>query len=384
MTTLFDYLSWRGDLPLSADPFHEVDGVILARFTYMPFHRVLRWDSLTPTTVEAVCRTLLALPDIETAVRRRGDTDLLRALVESPRYKGMELTAYADRLDAESQTQFSAITVKLEEGHYCVAYRGTDNTLIGWKEDFNMSFLSAVPAQTRAVSYATEMASLCPALPLRIGGHSKGGNLAAWAAIYLPAELQKDRLLSAYNNDGPGFSHDMVDSEAYRRVADNYPTADAVFAGEMDRQRALEAAGDTNLDELCEPTAKMTAAMLSLLSEEPGERRVLERLGYLLGRYIYMADALDDWEKDKKHGDFNPFLQCEDEPEALKRHARASLLLTIGEMGAALDLLELRHFGPILENIIRLGLPQTVEELQLPPKQRRKREKLQIPTRCWE
>ena len=141
MTTLFDYLSWRGDLPLSADPFHEVDGVILARFTYMPFHRVLRRDSLTPTTVEAVCRALLALPDIETAVRRRGDTDLLRALVESPRYKGMELTAYADRLDAESQTQFSAITVKLEEGHYCVAYRGTDNTLIGWKEDFNMGFV---------------------------------------------------------------------------------------------------------------------------------------------------------------------------------------------------------------------------------------------------
>ena len=126
----------------------------------------------------------------------------------------------------------------------------------------------------------------------------------------------------------------------YRRVAEKNPTVDAVFAGEMDRQRALEAAGDTNLDELCEPTAKMTAAMLSLLSEEPGERRVLERLGYLLGRYIYMADALDDWEKDKKHGDFNPFLQCEDEPEALKRHARASLLLTIGEMGAALDLLE--------------------------------------------
>lgn len=60
MTTLFDYLLWRGDLPLSADPFHEVDGVILARFTYMPFHRVLRRDSLTPTTVEAVCRALLA------------------------------------------------------------------------------------------------------------------------------------------------------------------------------------------------------------------------------------------------------------------------------------------------------------------------------------
>ena len=88
-----------------------------------------------------------------------------------------------------------------------------------------------------------------------------------------------------------------------------------------------------------------------------------------------MADALDDWEKDRKNGNFNPFLRLEGEPEALKRRAKTSLLLTIGEMGATLDLLELRCFQPILENIIRLGLPQTVEELQLSPKQRRKREK---------
>ena len=77
-----------GRLPPSADPFHEVDGVILARFTYMPFHRVLRRDSLTPTTVEAVCRALLALPDIETAVRRRGDTDLLRLLLNPRGIRG--------------------------------------------------------------------------------------------------------------------------------------------------------------------------------------------------------------------------------------------------------------------------------------------------------
>ena len=87
MTTLFDYLSWRGDLPLSADPFHEVDGVILARFTYMPFHRVLRRDSLTPTTVEAVCRALLALPDIETAVRR----GFLRGGDPGPHRSGLQL-----------------------------------------------------------------------------------------------------------------------------------------------------------------------------------------------------------------------------------------------------------------------------------------------------
>ena len=100
---------------------------------------------------------------------------------------------------------------------------GTDTSLVGWKEDFNMSYLSAVPAQIRAAAYTEEIAAACPDRGLRIGGHSKGGNLAAWAAIHIPAPLQ-DRLLAAYNNDGPGFSHDMVDSAAYRRVADKLHT----------------------------------------------------------------------------------------------------------------------------------------------------------------
>ena len=222
MTTLFDYLSWRGDLPLSADPFHEVDGVILARFTYMPFHRVLQRDSLTPTTVEAVCRALLALPDIETAVRRRGDTDLLRALVESPRYKGMELTAYADRLDAESQTQFSAITVKLEEGHYCVAYRGTDNTLIGWKEDFNMGFVCPVPGQKLAVDYLQKAARRLPGR-LTVCGHSKGGNFAVYAAAFCGEEIQ-DRIEAVYNYDGPGFDSKVLSEPGYQRICKKIQT----------------------------------------------------------------------------------------------------------------------------------------------------------------
>ena len=153
MTTLFDYLLWRGDLPLEADPLNEVDGVILARLSYMPFERILERESTQPITVEETARRLLALPDIETAVRRRGDTDLLRALAESPRFGGMTLSAYADRLDAESQTQFSAITVALEPEHTAVIYRGTDNTLIGWKEDFNMGFVCPVPGQLLAVDY---------------------------------------------------------------------------------------------------------------------------------------------------------------------------------------------------------------------------------------
>lgn len=87
-----------------------------------------------------------------------------------------------------------------------------------------MSFLSAVPAQERAAAYVVEMAATCPERPLRIGGHSKGGNLAAWAALHIPEALQERRLLAAYNNDGPGFARDMLQTPEYRRVADKLHT----------------------------------------------------------------------------------------------------------------------------------------------------------------
>ena len=104
------------------------------------------------------------------------------------RVKEKELTAYADRLDAESQTQFSAIMVKLEEDHYCVAYRGTDNTLIGWKEDFNMGFVCPVPGQKLAVDYLQKAARRLPGR-LTVCGHSKGGNFAVYAAAFCGEEI---------------------------------------------------------------------------------------------------------------------------------------------------------------------------------------------------
>lgn len=222
MTTLFDYLQWRGDLSLAADPLNEVDGVILARLSYMPFDRVLERDSLTPVTVEQVCRSLLALPDIETAVRRRGDTDLLRALLHSRRYQGMELTAYADRLDAESQTQFSAITIKLEPEHTAIIYRGTDNTLIGWKEDFNMGFVCPVPGQLLAVDYLQKAARRFPGR-LTVCGHSKGGNFAVYAAAFC-GEAVQNRIEAVYNYDGPGFDGKVLAEPGYQRICEKIKT----------------------------------------------------------------------------------------------------------------------------------------------------------------
>ena len=120
--------------------------------------------------------------------------------------------------------QFSAVSFLLPDESVFVAYRGTDTTLVGWVEDFNMSFMSAVPAQLRATEYAVEVAGRVPHRDLRIGGHSKGGNLAAWAAIHLPEKLQTKRLLAAYNNDGPGFDKSVLESDGFARVAEKLHT----------------------------------------------------------------------------------------------------------------------------------------------------------------
>ena len=223
--TVMDYLRWRGDLPFTRDGFNEVDDLVLCIISYINFRRFDDLKTTDPTRAVALPEVapLLTDKDDQLGLSELSYLPLLRLAAQTERFLDLRLFGYTHEYDEQSAKQFDALSFLVPDGTLFVAFMGTDTSLAGWKEDFNMSFLSAVPAQTRAVSYATEMASLCPALPLRIGGHSKGGNLAAWAAIHIPAPLQ-DRLLAAYNNDGPGFSHDMVDSAAYRRVADKLHT----------------------------------------------------------------------------------------------------------------------------------------------------------------
>lgn len=158
----------------------------------------------------------------------------------------------------------------------------------------------------------------------------------------------------------------------YREAKEHYPELDALFAAEMQHQRALEADRTDNMDAACEPTARMMEAVLGSLCKEQDQHRVLQRMGYLLGRYIYMADALDDCDKDAKSGSYNPFLAADAPREQAIQRAHDSLYLTIGELGATYELLSTRHFSPILDNIIHLGLRATADELRTPRKQRRK------------
>ena len=219
--TVMDYLRWRGDLTFAQDGFNEVDDLVLCIISYLNFRR---FDDLRTTDPAKA----VALPDVAARLTEEDEQlglstldyiPLMRQAAETPRFREVSLFAFESLHDEDRQMQFAAVSFLLPDGSVYAAYRGTDMTIVGWQEDFNMSFLTAVPAQERATAYTVEMAAACPDRKLRIAGHSKGGNLAAWAAIHIPAQLQEQRLLAAYNNDGPGFSHDMVDSDAYRRVA---------------------------------------------------------------------------------------------------------------------------------------------------------------------
>lgn len=224
--TVMDYLRWRGDLTFAQDGFNEVDDLVLCIISYLNFRR---FDDLRTTDPARA----VALPDVAARLTEEDEQlglseldyiPLMRLAAETERFRDVRMFGFTHEWDEAKEMQFDAVSYLLPDDTLLVSFMGTDTSLVGWKEDFNMSFLTAVPAQERATAYTVEMAAACPDCKLRIAGHSKGGNLAAWAAIHIPAQLQEQRLLDAYNNDGPGFSHDMVDSDAYRRVADKLHT----------------------------------------------------------------------------------------------------------------------------------------------------------------
>ena len=219
--TVSDYLRWRGDLTFAQDGFNEVDNLLLCIISYINLKKLRQLWSFDPKDAMPmgdVCRQLTE-EDEQLGLSTLDYIPLMRAAAETARFRDVSLFAFESLHDEAQQMQFAAVSFLLDGSVY-VAYRGTDMTIVGWQEDFNMSFLSAVPAQLKATEYAEAVARACPRRPLRIGGHSKGGNLAAWAAVHLDEKLQRQRLIAAYNNDGPGFSRDLINEPCYQAVAD--------------------------------------------------------------------------------------------------------------------------------------------------------------------
>ncbi|MEG1547140.1 MAG: Mbeg1-like protein [Clostridia bacterium] len=215
MSDLFEYIKWRGDLTLAHTPFNEVDSLILCRLSYLP------WDGIVPASFKSPisiadaaekCLSLLGADGDGRKVHLKADELLLRELAQSERFGAMYLAGYTNIVDIAEQKQFSAISIIVSGAAY-IAFRGTDGTLVGWKEDFNMSFESAVPAQLAAVDYLTAAAGAIRG-QLRVGGHSKGGNLAVYAAAFCKPSIQR-RIVDVYNNDGPGFSAEVLKAPGF-------------------------------------------------------------------------------------------------------------------------------------------------------------------------
>lgn len=216
MADLFDYLHWRGDLSFTQDPPNEIDALIFSALAYIRFGGDLETRPGNPISLRAAAEAFFAQPDHRERVRVKEDLALLQALAATQRFGSAKLCHYRDILIPEEETQFAAVTFLLDDGSAFLAFRGTDYSLVGWKEDFNMSFQVTVPAQRLALQYTKEIAAR-HLVPLWLGGHSKGGNLAMFAAIHGGDSLRR-RILGVFNNDGPGFREHVTHNPAYTEM----------------------------------------------------------------------------------------------------------------------------------------------------------------------
>lgn len=215
MANVCDYVRWRGDLTLEQSEFNEIDNLILARFSYFPFDKIIRENEIA--TIKELSRRFSNQDVTKLPILWKDDVELFPLMGNSKRFGGMLATKYINKIDAEQEKQFSAITVLMPDDTIYVSYRGTDNTIVGWKEDFNMSFKSHIASQISAKQYLEEIAKEYPSSKIIIGGHSKGGNIAVYAATFVSKEV-KDRIINVYNNDGPGFCEDVIETPEYQEI----------------------------------------------------------------------------------------------------------------------------------------------------------------------
>lgn len=243
MANLMDYLDWRGDLTLEISPFNEVDALILAELSFVDF------DGIVPPP--ELGRGLPLNEAAEAFFARHGGKDvpmgvlvpdtiskMLRKLMTSPRFRNMTLNGYTALLDDSIEQQFAALTIDLGNGSIYISFRGTDDTIVGWKEDLNMGFLEEIPSQKQAVEYVARVARQYSDKTIRIGGHSKGGNLAEYAAL-VADESAFERLRGVFNHDGPSFLDDpspRIDDDRFHALLHKTVPESSAFGMILERR----------------------------------------------------------------------------------------------------------------------------------------------------
>lgn len=220
MSHIVSYIKRQQENTFLDVPFNEVDALVLSQFIY------LKLDGLIPTTSEK--REAVYLYEIADTMDyekvfmderyRKDNVELFEAMVESKRFRRMRMNYFSDIVSVLAETQFSALTVFLEEGPTVVIYRGTDETMVGWKEDFNMSFREPVTGQSLSALYLQQVSELFEG-DFIVSGHSKGGNFAVYASMNVEEKIQS-RIEKVYSFDSPGFRPEILESVDFNKIKD--------------------------------------------------------------------------------------------------------------------------------------------------------------------
>lgn len=217
MSTIFDYLKEVTYDSIYDRPFTELDVLALTELTYLPFGHIVPQGDTTGIPVR-LSDAMELIERTTNFIVTNQHLHLVDELATSKRFKNIKLLNYVDEYDPDVQKQFAAMTYRLTMDVYLVIFRGTDDTLIGWKEDFHMTYMDHVPAQKRAASYLQHVMKEFPKGRFMVAGHSKGGNLVAYACTYLPDYLF-ERVDAIYCYDAPGLNKAIIETEGYQRVA---------------------------------------------------------------------------------------------------------------------------------------------------------------------
>lgn len=222
MANLFDYVKWRGDITFSQVPFNSIDALMLSHLSYSIFDGFLTESFEDQKTLAQISEDFKNAPDFEQRKNigfliNKQTMDLLFACAESERFKDVRICGYKTIYSEEKIEQFAAMTY-LAGGKTLISYRGTDDSLIGWREDFNIVWQKTIPAQEAAMDYI-KIASDYFDGKLTVIGHSKGGNLVINTAVNCDENIQ-NRIEKLYNFDGPGFSADFFQQKKYLAIKD--------------------------------------------------------------------------------------------------------------------------------------------------------------------
>ncbi len=218
MGTIRDYIKWRGDIAFSQDEFNTVDNLILSCVSYVEMDEVLKnigSKEVSIKDISDVCFTNFDEEKYRDGSVLKDAPQLLREIACTKRFGEIKVREYISLNDTERTLQFAAMEFVLPDDTSYVAYRGTDDTLVGWKEDFMLA-LHETEAEKEAADYLDSIAAKS-SRTLRIGGHSKGGHLAVYAAANCSSKVL-NRITRIYSNDGPGFTDSAISGGDIQKI----------------------------------------------------------------------------------------------------------------------------------------------------------------------